>query len=69
MILLVPLPDQWGEIMRPVMGPRHPPPPPGPGRRRPGNGGCVLVGCSVSTHGGENLATSADQGTQEEGEG
>ena len=24
---------------------------------------CVLVGCSVSTHGGENLATSAGQGT------
>ena len=54
-----------GETMRPVMGPRHPPPL-GPSRRCPGNGGCVLIGCSVSTRGGENLATSADQGTQEE---
>ena len=49
MILLVPLPDQTGETMRPVTGPRHPPPPPGPGRRCPGNGGCALIGCRGST--------------------
>ena len=48
--------------MRPVMGPRHPRPPPGPGRRSPGNGGCALIGCRGSTRGGENLVpTSADQ--------
>ena len=62
MILLVPLPDQTGETMRPVTGPRHQPPPPGPRRRCLGNGGCALIGCRGSTRCGENLApTSADQ--------
>ena len=49
------------EIMRPVVGPRHPPPP-GPARRCPGNGVCDLIGCRGSTRRGENSApTSADQ--------
>ena len=49
------------EIMRPVVGPRHPPPP-GPARRCPGNGACDLIGCRGSTRRGENSApTSADQ--------
>ena len=53
------------EIMRPVVGPRHPPPP-GPARRCPSNGACDLIGCRGSTRRGENSApTSADQGTQE----
>ena len=54
-----------GETMRPVMGPTHPPLP-GPSRRCLGKGVCVLAGCSVSTHGGENLATSAGQDAPEE---
>ena len=50
-----------GETMRPVTGPRQPPPP-GPARRCPGNGVCDLIGCRGSTRRGENSApTSADQ--------